>query len=202
MPNWCFTTVTINHEDGEQLKKLSDLIDEWTSREYKPSDFGLPWLGNVIGNSGICPDEAEWPRCRGRIDYSAVQDGQLIIETETAWMPMMKMWKMVCDRYLPDAEIIYRAEECGQELYVSNDPVDRGTYVFDIVDDDDGVLLDMGIETSFELAEEDLAKRLQKLLGSSRTDVKGLLRDFEHSDWSDKVNIIPWAYDPDDSGWK
>lgn len=59
------------------------------------------------------------------------EDATLRIETTTAWVPMLKMWKRLVEEYLPDAEIVYACEETGGKIFLTNDPVLVGTYVFD-----------------------------------------------------------------------
>ena len=188
MPNWCMNRITINHENVNELEKLNNLINEWTSKNYLKSDFGLNWLGNIVGNSGIDTYDGDFKvRCRGTIDYNEVIGNQLIIDTSTAWAPMIQMWKLILEKYLPDAELIYEAEECGCGLYCTNDPAMKSTYVFDACDCED-------IESDWEMKEEYLIEELQKLLNTSETNVNKLLDMFDNSEWSEKISIHKYEF--------
>ena len=95
MPNWTITRITINHDDGNKLKEFEKLINEWTSKNYMENGFGLQWLGNIVGNSGIGTIDKNLEtdlRCRGSITWIECEGNQLLIDTETAWVPMLKMW--------------------------------------------------------------------------------------------------------------
>lgn len=189
MPNWCMNRITINHENVNELEKLNNLINEWTSKNYCDNGFGLNWLGNIVGNSGIdSRDNGDFNvRCRGTIDYNEIIDNKLLIDTSTAWSPMIKMWKLILEKYLPDAELIYEAEECGCELYWTNDPAMENAYVFDAYDCGD-------IESDWEMKEEYLVKELQKLLNTSETNINKLLDMFDNSEWSEKISIHKYEF--------
>ena len=112
---------------------------------------------------------------------------QLIINTSTAWSPMMQMWKLVLDKYLPDAELIYEAEECGCEIYWTNDPAMKGNYIFDAFDCPD-------INSDWEMPESILIKELQGLLLTSQNNIKELLDEFYKSDLTDSISIHKWEF--------
>lgn len=191
MPNWCLTRITINHENEEKLKELEKLINEWTSKDYMKNGFGLEWLGNIVGNSGVgtVNENPETDlRCRGRLTYLECTDDQLLIDTETAWSPMLKMWVKVLEKYLPDAELIYQAEECGNGLYSTNDPCMKDCYIIDSWDIDD-------IESDWEASEDTVRYELQKLLETDETDVEKLIDMFEDSEHSDNMSIHKWDFD-------
>ena len=150
MPNWCWTRITINHESEKEIEKLNKLIDEWTSKDYMDNGFGHEWLGNIVLGSGVgtVDTNAEtdlW--CRGSITYREVNGNQLLIDTETAWSPILKMWVKLLEKYLPDAELIYTAEECGCGLYSTNDPSMKDCYYIDCWDIPD-------IESDYEASED------------------------------------------------
>lgn len=192
MPNWCLTRITINNENQTELERFNELLDRWISKNYKENGFGLEWLGNIVGNSGIgTVDENKDTdlRCRGRLTYSeVVDDGQLIINTETAWCPMLKMWVKLLEKYLPNAELIYEAEECGNGIYSTNDPYMKGLYIIDCWDIDD-------IDSDWEASEETVIKTLQKLLDTNVTDVDKLLKYLRDSEYDDKISIHKWDFD-------
>lgn len=137
MANWCSTYVTLNCKTKEDAKYVYDKINDWVSYSHVPNHFDEVWLGNVLINSGLYTkediDNNPHPRCRGSIVYLDLNDEQVIVDTETAWFPMLQIWQEVCDKCLKDKEIeiIYNAEECGCGIYYSNDPAVVGTYQFD-----------------------------------------------------------------------
>lgn len=191
MPNWCLNRITINHENESKLEKLSKLIDEWTSKDYMENGFGHNWLGNIVLGSGVGTvdtNEETDLRCRGTITYSELYENQLIIDTETAWSPMLQMWVKVLDKYLPDAELIYSAEECGCGLYSTNDPCMKDCYIIDSWDIDD-------IDSDWAASEETVRITLQELLDTTETDIEKLLQMFEDSEHSDNMSIHKWDFD-------
>ena len=194
MPNWCYTNITINHENETELQKLSNLIDEWTSKDYMENGFGNNWLGNVVLGSGVGTvntDKETDLRCRGTIIHSMVTDNQLIIDTETAWSPMLQMWVKILEKYLPDAELIYNADECGNGVNDTNDPALEGKYILDYYGDED-------IESDWEADEETVREVLQKLLDTTETDVEKLIQMVCEDDYDISVRKWEWS---DVSNW-
>ena len=197
MPNWCTTRITINHDDENKLKEFEKLINEWTSKNYMENGFGLQWLGNIVGNSGIGTIDKNLEtdlRCRGSITWIECDDYQLLIDTETAWVPMLKMWVKLLEKYLPDAELIYSAEECGMGIYSTNDPCLKDCYIMDCYDMED-------IESDWEASEETVRKILQELLKTDETDVEKLIELLNDSEYGDKMIVHKWEYD-DISVWE
>ena len=135
MPNWCATYISINGTK-EQLDALNNAIDKATESNPLNADFGNSWLGNLLLYLGIDKDEVIYGdiRCRGYISYSEMvlddDTSQLIINTETAWVPMLKPFLMMMEKYAPDAELIYTAEEPGTIVYCTNDPAEYD-YIID-----------------------------------------------------------------------
>jgi hypothetical protein len=195
MPNWCQTRITINHEDENKLKELESNINKWISYNHKENGFGLNWLGNIVGNSkvGTVDENPETDlRCRGWVDYMQYNDNQLIIDVETAWSPMLKMWVKVLEKYLPDAELIYTAEECGNELYCTNDNAMNKEYIIDAYGDID-------VESDWYAPEEKVVSILQELLKTDENDVNKLIDLFEDSDCYEEMNIHKWEFEEVDA---
>ena len=203
MPNWCYTNITICHNDKEKLKAFFDKVEEWRKKPYKTNDFDtytMGWLGNIVGNSGL----AEWKvkdngredfvpsiSCRGSLQTFELHDNCINLSTETAWSPMLEMWKLLCDKYLPNAEIYYTADEGGNEIYQTNDPDMIGKYYIDIVDDVPEEFDDIA-ESEYEATEEMVVKLLQRILHSDETNIKKLLDLHYKSDTDDWVHIHEW----------
>ena len=197
MPNWCYTNITINHESETEVEKLEKLLDEWTSKDYMPNGFGHKWLGNVVLGSGVGSvdtNDITHLRCRGTLlDYYR-HGNELTINTETAWSPMLKMWVKVLEKYLPGAELVYNAEECGNGVQCTNDPALLGRYVIDYYGDED-------IESDWEASEDTVRETLQKILDTTETDIDKLIKmawdeDAEISirqwEWTDVDEVVSW----------
>lgn len=198
MPNWCFTRINIiNHNDDDRIENLYNLIKEWSSNNYVENDFGPQWLGNIVGNSGIGTiDEGKETdlRCRGRLNYiELVEKNQLLIDTETAWSPMLKMWVKILDKYLPNAELIYEAEECGNELYSTNNESLKDKYIIDCW----GI---SEIESNWEASKEDVINILQKLLNTTEKNTSILINLLEDSEYNEMMSVHRWNFD-DISEW-
>ena len=185
MPNWCYSNITIYHNDEEKLKAFFNKIEEWRKKPFKENDFDtytLGWLGNIVGNSGL----AEWKArengredfvpniaCRGSLQTFELDGNRININTETAWVPMLDMWQRLVDKYLPDADIWYTAEESGCGLYCTNDPDVIGKYYIDLWESPDEFIK----ETSeYEATEDYTIKFLQRVLKTKESDIQKLLK--------------------------
>lgn len=191
MANWCSTQITINHESNEELKNLADLIEDWISHNYQENGFGLSWLGNVVGNSGVGTVDTGLSTdlcCKGYIDNLNLLDSQLIIHTETAWEPALRLWVKVLEKYLPDAELIYTAEECGSGIFSTNDQSLVGRYYIDSWDAAD-------VDSDFGATEEATKAVLQRILNSTETDIDKLLTLLTDSEYADKMSIHAWSFE-------
>lgn len=189
MPNWCYNYITINNEDKKELEKLNNLIEEWTSKDHVENGFGLNWLGNIVGNSGIDTWDEEkhnfssGTRCRGTLVEYNLDEEELLITTETAWCPMIQMWIKILEKYSPTSSLVFDAEEPGNEIYVTNDDYYRGLYYIDSCRDD----YDFDRE-----ANEDIVRELiQKLCNTEETDIEVLMEIFKQSEQED-IWIHEW----------
>ena len=194
MPNWCYTNITINHESEAEVEKLEKFIDEWTSKNYMPNGFDNKWLGNIVLGSGVGTVDTNIEtdlRCRGTIIDYYRSGNQLVINTETAWAPMLQMWVKVLEKYLPNAELIYNADECGFDINDTNDPYLVGKYILDYYGDGD-------IESDWEASEETVRKTLQELLNTEETDVEKLIQMVYEDDYD--ISVRKWEYS-DVSNW-
>ena len=194
MPNWCYTNINICHNNKNKLKDFFDKVEEWRKKPYKTNDFdtySLGWLGNIVGNSGL----AEWKAkengredfvpsisCRGSLQTFELHDNSINIDTETAWGPMLEMWRLLCDKYLPGAEIYYTAEESGNGLYQTNDPDVADTYYIDIWEPPEEF---EDAESMYEAEESDAIEFLQRILHTQETDINKLI------DMADSIDD-PW----------
>ena len=79
--------------------------------------FGKLWMGCLVHLLG-----GDWKKvyCRGEIiDYNLTDD-HVSIECETAWGEMPEFRHFLEQQY-PDSKIYYQVEECGNEVYATND---------------------------------------------------------------------------------
>ena len=200
MPNWCYTTIIISHTDEEKLEKFAELLEEWTSKDYMDNGFGLTWLGNIVGNSGIGTVDTGLPsdyRCRGSITDWELMKNEIQIHTETAWSPMLKIWVDIVDTYLPDAKIIYYSIEEGNGILDTNDPEYSNKYQIDIWEN----IEKLDIEPLEDYSEKEVIKILQKLLNIKKKTIKALLKEFEESEYDDMMSIKKWDITPIEN-WK
>lgn len=198
MPNWCNTSISIQYGDSDKLKQFYDNVYMWLKKTYKSNDFDKyseGWLGNIVGNSGL----AKWVKngeredfepnisCRGYVTDIAFHDSNITINTETAWSPMMKIWDMLRERYLPDAEIFFTAEECGNLLFVSNDPDTIGKYYIDVYDEPPEDCEE--IEMEYEASKDYAIQLLQKAFKTDETDIDKLIEMANDSEW---ITVHEW----------
>lgn len=192
MPNWCYTNIEIHTEDKDAMEEFYQKLQDWTSVNFINNGFGLKWLGNIVGNSGIAEiDEtgnSSIP-CRGYIIDMCLLDAHKTIQicTETAWTPMLKMWLLLMKEYLPDAKIIYSADEPGCEICATNDNDLAGRYLIDSWDALEGY-------EGFALSEKELVEILQEILISEETNISHLCDLLDESDYSNYISIRQWEY--------
>lgn len=126
MPNWCNTSMTIEGPKAE-IENIHQKIMEWTSRNYVKNDFGKNWLGNIVVGAGF---SYKLLACRGAITYmdeeiTARQDEPGIyyfqVQYESAWTDINGTWETILEKFAPNYEIYYVAEELGNEYFVTND---------------------------------------------------------------------------------
>lgn len=185
MPNWCYTSIVITtkNPDKTKLEDLAKKISDWSHKQFCDTGeggFRDGWLGNIVGNSGIAhPLEANSPRCRGTLTSVYYEHEQINLSTETAWAPMMQMWQMIIDKYLPRAEIIYSAEETGCCFFCTNDPDVVGKYYIDIWEPPEEFEDE---ESEYEATEEYTVQFLQRVLKTDETDIDKLLEKAEEDE--------------------
>lgn len=126
MPNWCSTDMIIEGPKRE-VEAFHKNVLKWTSKNYVENDFGKNWLGNIVVGAGF---SYKLLACRGAITYmdeeiTAWQDEPGIyyfqVQYESAWTDINGTWKTILEKYAPNCEIYYVAEELGNEYFVTND---------------------------------------------------------------------------------
>ena len=147
MPNWCGTDIIFYSNNKEQLKTFYEKFDEiYNGKATIENGFGNGWLGDFVNT--LIPEEYENIRCRGSVDFyeeiyhKTENIDYFRIYTQTAWAPMLKMWRLIIEKYFPSVKIAYCAEECGMEIYDKYD--ESGLFLSEYYatisayDDDDG----------------------------------------------------------------
>lgn len=126
MPNWCSTDMIIEGPKRE-VEAFHKNVLKWTSKNYVENDFGKNWLGNIVVGAGF---SYKLLACRGAITYmdeeiTARQDEPGIyyfqVQYESAWTDINGTWETILEKFAPNCDIYYVAEELGNEYFVTND---------------------------------------------------------------------------------
>ena len=137
MPNWCSTDMIIEGPKRE-VEAFHKNVLKWTSKNYVENDFGKNWLGNIVVGAGF---SYETLACRGLItsmdeEIRARQDEPetyyFQVQYDSAWKDITETWKIILEKFAPNCEIYYVAEELGCEYFVTNDR-DKEYYDEDII---------------------------------------------------------------------
>lgn len=200
MPNWCMTTFMFVG-NKEEINVFADKINEWTSKEFTKTDFGVDWLGNILYGAGLedrIDSNENSIRCRGNIaqidDVYEHDDNiaSLQVITESAWVPMGIMWQETIKALgLDSIKFCYEAEEPGCELYWIYDPDNLGTFK------GDEVYIDSCMKNNFftEYCSEEYAiKQINKMLDCDEITFDGVVskcNEFndEHEDGDEFVYL-------------
>lgn len=127
MPNWCSTRINF-YGDKTALSDLHDKTEKYTSSSIEKSDFKNSWLGNIVLGFGLTYDGDNGVGCRGSLDCldETNENGEFSAFTETASVPMIKMWEKIIEKHYSDSDgnplifFDWLAEELGCGLYCTN----------------------------------------------------------------------------------
>ncbi len=171
MPNWALTEYCFKGTT-EQAKDLYDKIDclQKMSEPFVPNAFGKLWMGCLVNYLG---GDWETVYCRGEIIDFRLHDDLLRLTCETAWGEMPEFRHFIEQCY-PGSKIYYQVEECGCEVYLTNDVEGlyfRDRYLLDCYD---------GIEyfTTIEAAAEYIGKLIEKEVLPNYTDIEGAIEEY------------------------
>ena len=198
MPNWCYTKITITNDNKEENNVFKNLMDVWTKIDYMENGFrwtgNYGWLGNIVlgANIGTVDTDPKTDlRCRGSLSEWEYDDryGEFTFWTETAWSPMLQMWVKLIEKYMPHANMLFVAEECGCGIWDTNDPTLAGMYIVEVWDE-------IPIETDdrFEVTKPELKEFLMELFDDKESSFKELMKKFDDSDFRDAMSINKWEY--------
>lgn len=120
MANWCWTNIEITGAINE-INALDKHIHKALYEEVEHPG----WIGNMIEYIG---KTTEGISCRGSVSdiYKYPQksrkklSSEMCICQEDAWEPHLAPIVLFCEKYAPNVEILYQAEEPGCGLYLTN----------------------------------------------------------------------------------
>lgn len=199
MANICITDITINaytKEQKEGLKQINKLIEESKGK------IGAVYT-EILAHSDI-EGKDEVVTGRGEVTYTEISENgeKLTIHCSDAWKPHLELFVALVNTYASGAALVFRAEEPGYDIYVSNDDTVVGTYYIDIYDNssttEKGKKLDDN--SYYDLSESEAIAMLNDYFGATNTSINGFTRlidevgglnihQFENAEISDYSDI-------------
>ena len=182
MPNWASTAYVFKGADEKQAQDLYNKIDSLSkmTEPLVPNGFGKLWMGCLVNLLG-----GDWNKvyCRGEIiDYN-LNGNRLSIECETAWDEMPEFRHFIEQQY-PGSKIYYCVEECGNEVYATNDA--DGEYFKDryCLDSYDGLEYFETIEEAAKYIGERIGKELTPDFAKIESAIDDYMEEHDNSDES------------------
>ena len=162
MANCAYTSYRIvgkKEEVTDLYNKIQQLQN--MNEPLEPNSWGSLWLGCLVTILG-----GNWNEiyCRGHIINFSLEDGILSIETETAWGEMNEVRHFI-EKIYPALKIYYYEEECGCEIYQTNDKHGQffsSRYIFDDQDGEGMEYFDKP-ETLLAFASRAMGKKLKTI---------------------------------------
>lgn len=161
MANNCLTQIIIsgsNKSITRLYEKFVDAIEKDDGIRYESiygnyQHYMNRWLGNLLIYLDIEIKKSDI-KCRGYVDDYWLDDktNEIHIQTDTAWVPMIRVFSKFKNRFASSAKISFCAEEPGCELYWRSDNSWEKYYV------------DYDCQTDY-MEEKDLRRFLINLLG-------------------------------------
>ena len=180
MPNWASTSYVFKGADEKQAQDLYNKIDSLSkmTEPLVPNGFGKLWMGCLVNLLG-----GDWDKvyCRGEIiDYNLTDD-HVSIECETAWGEMPEFRHFIEQQY-PGSKIFYCVEECGNEVYATNDA--DGEYFKDryCLDSYDGLEYFETIEEAAKYVGERIGKELKSDFTEIEKEIDDYMEEHDNSD--------------------
>lgn len=162
MPNWCNTQYVIVSDDKNELNKLYKTMKDLQElpEPLVPNGFGKTWLGCLVTKLGAKVDGDDGIYCRGYwSELKWDEKGNLRFQTETAWRRMRDIDQLLRENY--NVDIYFIEEECGNEVFVTNDA--SGTYF------PNKYVIDIEDEEMDYYTEKEALKRLTEFFGKPVT---------------------------------
>jgi hypothetical protein len=120
MANWASTSYAIEGNKSD-LESVSNVINDFVKSNVKPveANASKKWEGNIVKALGASEEQMKNNYLRGFIQMYEIIDGVLYIEAEEAWGATDFRHLLV--KLMPELTIYYIVEECGCEVYATND---------------------------------------------------------------------------------
>lgn len=120
MANWASTSYAIEGNKSD-LERVSNVINDFVKSNVKPveANASKKWEGNIVKALGASEEQMKNNYLRGFIQTYEIIDGVLYIEAEEAWGATD--FRHLLAKFMPKLTIYYIVEECGCEVYATND---------------------------------------------------------------------------------
>lgn len=120
MANWASTSYAIEGSKSD-LERMFNVIDGFVKGNVKPveENTSKEWEGNIVTALGATDEQMKNNYLRGFIQTYEIIDGVLHLEAEEAWGTTD--FRHLLAKLMPELTIYYIVEECGCEVYATND---------------------------------------------------------------------------------
>ncbi|MEZ7675887.1 hypothetical protein O3603_11260 [Prevotella sp. 20925_1_30] len=120
MANWASTSYAIEGSKSD-LERVFNVINDFVKSNVKPveANASKKWEGNIVKALGASEEQMKNNYLRGFIQTYEIIDGVLYIEAEEAWGATD--FRHLLAKLMPKLTIYYIVEECGCEVYATND---------------------------------------------------------------------------------
>ena len=120
MANWASTSYAIEGNKSD-LERMFNVINDFVKSNVKPveANASKEWEGNIVKALGASKEQMKNNYLRGFIQTYEIIDGVLYIEAEEAWGATD--FRHLLAKLMPELTIYYIVEECGCEVYATND---------------------------------------------------------------------------------
>lgn len=120
MANWASTSYAIEGSKSD-LARVSNVINSFMKGNTKPveANASKEWESNIVKALGASEEQMKNNYLRGFIQTYEIIDGVLYIEAEEAWGATD--FRHLLAKLMPKLTIYYIVEECGCEVYATND---------------------------------------------------------------------------------
>ena len=120
MANWASTSYAIEGNKSD-LESVFNVINDFVKSNVKPveANASKEWEGNIVKALGATDEQMKNNYLRGFIQTYEIIDGVLHLEAEEAWGATD--FRHLLAKLMPELTIYYIVEECGCEVYATND---------------------------------------------------------------------------------
>ena len=120
MANWASTSYAIEGNKSD-LESVFNVINDFVKSNVKPveANASKEWEGNIVKALGASEEQMKNNYLRGFIQTYEIIDGVLYIGAEEAWGATD--FRHLLAKLMPELTIYYIVEECGCEVYATND---------------------------------------------------------------------------------